>query len=493
MLFRKLRFVGFMAIVAMTAMLLSACRPAEQPKPAGQPKPQAPTVQEADVVIVGGGGAGLAAAVTAADEGAKVILIEKMPMLGGNTIRAGGAYNAVDPERQKKQNIEDSIEKHYQQTLDAGDRKGNPELVRILVENALDGLHWLESLGMKFKPEVYTVLGGLWPRAHSPVDPAGTGYISTLKKAAEAGGVKILLETRGKELQVENGRVVGVVAVDASGKEQIFRARRGVILATGGFGANPEMRQKYNPSLGPNIPTTNHPGATGDGIVMAEKVGANLVGMEYIQLLPTCDPENGALTGWVPGSAEQMVFVNKEGKRFVAEDERRDVMTQALFKQPDALMYVIVDSAAVPKDGVTSFGEKVDDLVAKGKVFKANSIEELANKIGVPAKNLVETIKKYNAGVDKKKDEFGKKLLAKIEKPPFYASPRKPAVHHTMGGVQIDTKARVIGKDGKPIPGLYAAGEVTGGIHGTNRVGGNALADVIVFGRIAGKSAARGE
>ncbi|MCG0276190.1 MAG: flavocytochrome c [Thermosediminibacteraceae bacterium] len=459
-----------------------------------QEKPQS-KVEETDVVVIGAGGAGLAAAVSAAENGAKVIVLEKMPMVGGNTIRSGGAYNAVDPERQKKQGIEDSIEKHFQQTLEGGDYKAKPELVRVLVENALDGLHWLESMGMKFKDEVYTVLGALWPRSHSPADnDAGFSYIETLRKAAEEKGVKILVETKAEELIMENGRVVGVKATNAEGEELIFKARKGVVLATGGFAANVEMRMKYNENLGPEIPTTNHPGATGDGIVMAEKVGANLIGMEYIQLLPMGDPEDGSLTGWLAPGVEQMIFVNKEGKRFVAEDARRDVMTNALFKQPDALMYVISDHKSFPK-GKTSFNEDPNDLIAKGKVIKADTIEELARKINVPPENLKATVEKYNKAVEQNKDEeFGKKLLGfKIDTPPFYASARKPTVHHTMGGVEIDTKARVIGKDGKPIPGLYAAGEVTGGIHGANRLGGNALADVIVFGRIAGESAAKGE
>ena len=212
--------------------------------------------------------------------------------------------------------------------------------------------------------------------------------------------------------------------------------------------------------------------------------------MEYIQLLPTGDPETGSLAGWLAPGVDQMIYVNKEGKRFVAEDERRDVMTNALFEQTDALMYVVSDANSVWE--VTSFGETEEQLVEMGKVLKADTLEELAEKINVPADALVETVARYNEAVENDHDpDFGKKLLGhKIETPPFYASPRVPTVHHTMGGVKIDTLARVISKDGNPIPGLYAAGEVTGGIHGTNRLGGNAIADIIVFGRIAGESAA---
>ncbi|HHW92333.1 MAG TPA: flavocytochrome c [Firmicutes bacterium] len=482
--YRKKWRVLLLVLALVMVLALTGC---QQP---GEPAGVEAEVVETDVVVIGGGGAGLAAAVTAGEHGAEVILLEKMPMLGGNTLRSGCAYNAVDPERQSKQGIEDSIDLHFQHTYEGGDKKGDPELIRILVENALDGLHWLESLGCEFKDEVYTVLGALWPRSHTNVEPLGTGYISALENGAKEQGVEIYLETKAEELLLEDGRITGVRAVDSDGKELIFKARKGVVLATGGFAANVEMRSQYNPKLGPEIPTTNHPGATGDGILMAEQVGAEFVGMEYIQLLPTGDPENGSLAGWLAPGVDQMIYVNKEGKRFVAEDERRDVMTNALFEQTDAWMYVVSDAKSVWE--VTSFGETEEQLVEMGKVLKADTLEELAEKIDVPADALVETVARYNEAVENNHDpDFGKELLGyKIDEPPFYASPRVPTVHHTMGGVKIDTEAKVIGKDGNPIPGLYAAGEVTGGIHGTNRLGGNAIADIIVFGRIAGESAA---
>ncbi|MGE5552491.1 MAG: flavocytochrome c [Betaproteobacteria bacterium] len=449
----------------------------------------------ADVIVVGGGGAGLAAAVEAAGNGASVILLEKMPMLGGNTIRSGGGYNCVDPDRQTPQGIKDSIEWHYYQTLKGGDYEGDPALVATLVENAPDGLHWLESLGLKFRPEVMTITGALWPRSHVTYDPAGTGFIAYLKKAADARSVKILLNTRATHLLTSGRRVIGVEAVTKDGKAVEFRANKGVVLATGGFSANVEMRMKYNPKLTAAIGTTNHPGATGDGYVMAQEIGADLVGMKWIQLLPLGTPGTGALENWVEAGADEMIFVNKLGKRFVREDARRDDLTAALFAQPDSLMYVVVDSQCTTAvKGANNWGQKPNDLVAKGYAFTADTIEELAKKMGVPVDALVKTVKDYNSYLEAKKDaEFGKTLMrVKLEKPPFYASPRVPTVHHTMGGVKINTNAQVIGVDGAIIPGLYAAGEVTGGVHGTNRLGGNALADVIVFGRIAGRNAAKG-
>ncbi|GAB6087541.1 flavocytochrome c [Alkaliphilus crotonatoxidans] len=448
-----------------------------------------------DVVVIGGGGAGLAAAVSAHQNGAEVILIEKMPRLGGNTILSGGAYNAVDPDRQKAQGIEDSVDKHYTQTYEGGDKLGNPELIETFVENAYPALQWLEELGMKFKDEVFTVLGALWPRSHKPVDPLGTGFINTYVNYIEANeGVEILLDTEATELIIEDGRVVGVKANGLNG-EVVLKANNGVVMAAGGFGANVAMRDQYNknwPSL-TNIKTTNHPGATGDGLVMAEKAGASLIGLENIQLLPMGDPQTGSLSGNIEQGVENRIFVNKAGKRFVDEGARRDVMTSALFQQEDALMWVILDKHSYPTgDTKNNFNETIDELIEQGRAFKGDTLEELAEQIGVNPDNLVKAVEEFNQAVETGgPDAFGRTLFAdKIDTAPFYAGARKPTVHHTMGGIEINTSAQVLDTNGKVIPGLYAAGEVTGGIHGSNRLGGNALADITVFGRIAGESAA---
>lgn len=443
-----------------------------------------------DVVVIGGGNAGLAAATEASAAGAKVVLLEKMSFLGGNTIRSGGAYNAADPERQSKQGIEDSTQKHYEQTLAGGDNAGDPALVRVFAEGAPEGLRWLEGMGMKFDEKVFTVLGALWPRSHAPLAPTGTGFINTLKGAAEKNGVQMLLNTTAVQLVKEKGRITAVVAADKSGVRTRYEAKMGVVLATGGFAANKELRMKYDSRITPNLGTTNHPGATGDGIVLAEKAGAQLVGMEYIQLLPLGDPKTGALDGWVGFNVEDYIYINKDGKRFVSEAERRDVMTQALIRQTDQFMYIVCDAHSMPTPQTkNSFNQTAEQLVKAGSAFSADTIEELAVKIGVDPAAFRKTVDEYNAGVESKNDPFGKKLLGnKLDKAPFYASPRVPTVHHTMGGVKITVDAQVVGLDGKVIPGLYAAGEVTGGIHGTNRLGGNALADTIVFGRIAGKN-----
>jgi flavocytochrome c len=454
--------------------------------------------ESADVVVIGAGGAGLAAGISASQNGARVIILEKMPRAGGNTIISGAAYNAVDPERQKPQGIEDSVDLHFTQTYEGGDKIGNPELIRTLVEGALPALQWMESLSMEFTPDVFTVLGGLWPRAHRPVKPLGTGYIEADLSYIEAHGdrLSILYDTRATELIVKDGRVTGVKA-SGQDKDYEFTAFKGVVIATGGFGANKDLRQKYNtqwPDL-TNAGTTNHPGATGDGLIMAEAVGANFVGMDYVQLLPMGDPQTGSLSGNIEQAVEDRFFVNKDGNRFVDEGARRDVMTLALFQQRDAFMWVICDKHSYPTPQVkNNFNESIEELIQQGRAFGANTIEELAAKIGVPPANLKAAVDEFNAGVDAGQDKWGRTLFKiKIDSPPYYAGARIPTVHHTMGGIQINKDTQVIDKNGQIIPGLYAAGEVTGGIHGSNRLGGNALADIHVFGRIAGASAAAGK
>lgn len=494
----------------------------------------------ADVIIIGGGGAGLAAAVSAHQNGAKVIVVEKMSRLGGNTMISGSAYNAADPNRQsaitmtapEKQTVEniiagtyeDALVKTWQETLKkewteylasgkttlfdspslhklqtylGGDKKGTPELIDVFADNAYPAVEWLESLGMEFKDYVFTVLGGLWNRAHKPVKPLGTGFMETYENYLEKNkaDIEVILDTTAKEFIVKDGAVVGVACEGKNGKVTL-NATKGVVLATGGFGANVEMRNEYNTELWPdltNVKTTNHTGATGDGIIMAEAVNAKLAGMQYIQLLPMGDPVTGSLSGNIEQGVQNRIFVNKEGVRFVDEGARRDTMTKALMEQTDSYMWVIVDKNSYPTgDTKNNFNESIDDLVAAGRAFKADTLEDLAKQIGVDPVAFVKSVEDFNKAVDGTvKDEFGRTLFdKKLDTAPFYAGARVPTVHHTMGGVSINADAQVIDANGNVIKGLYAAGEVTGGIHGTNRLGGNALADINVFGKIAGKNAA---
>ena len=452
---------------------------------------------ETDVVIVGGGGAGLSAAVSAHQNGADVIVLEKMPKVGGSTLISGSAFNAVAPDRQEAQNIEDSIELHYTQTLEGGDNEANPELVRTLVENAYPTLQWLENdLGIEFKDDIIQVVGSLHQRGFEPVEPLGTGYINGYTKYLDANNVDIILDTKVDTIIMEDGVAVGVSGLKPNGQQVTVKANNGVIVATGGFAASVEMREKYNtlwPSL-KNQPTTNHPGATGDGMIMAEEAGAELIDMEFIQLHPMGDPETGSLnTNPLSGSVKNTIYVNAEGERFTAEDGRRDSICKAALEQTDGMFWAVMDKSTYPNENEhkSNFDSTMEELIASGHAVKGETIEELAQKMGVPEDALVKTVNEFNASVEAGTDEFGRELFENpLNNGPFYAGSRKPTVHHTMGGIKINSSAEVVDTNGSIIPHLYAAGEVTGGIHGTNRLGGNALADINVFGKIAGQSAA---
>ncbi|MPW25482.1 flavocytochrome c [Alkalibaculum sp. M08DMB] len=503
-----------------------------------------------DVVVVGGGGAGFAAAVSAAENGASVILIEKSIAIGGNTLRSGGGYNTNNPELQSTMEITDSLLDELKGYLDADpkdygdfaptlevlqnqikeyiesgdthlfdspelhaihtyiggkrtDLEGNEivgdyDLVTTYTNNTLPAMKWLEGNGVEMRDDVGTILGALWPRSHGGVKPLGTAFIDPLAEKAVELGTEIMLETKGEELIVEDGVVVGIKATKTDGTSVTLMANKGVVMATGGFGENGEMRQEYNtywPTMPLTMKSTNTPDATGDGIVMGREIGAKLVGMEFIQLMPSSHPETGSLAGGVWGSAEDQVFVNKDGKRFVNEYSGRDTLASAILKQEDQLAYIICDekTAGLSPEGKNVWGDSIEDLLGNKSVYKADTLEELAIQLGMDESALVDEINKYNGYIEKgedpefKKSNFGSKILTG----PFYATPRSPSVHHTMGGLSIDTSARVINEDGKIIPGFYAAGEVTGGIHGGNRLGGNAISDIITFGKIAGESAAK--
>ncbi|QQO08573.1 flavocytochrome c [Breznakiella homolactica] len=503
--------------------------------------------EKADVIIIGGGGAGMSAAVAAAENGASVIVIEKTAILGGNTILAGGGYNAVDLDREHLQKITaaqiksvqdllakptlnplhtqlrdilkadfdaylasgetylfDSEELHALQTYDAGDYLGNLELIYKLAEESPVTMNQLADMGLVWKDFTLTYVGALWPRSHEARDyKSGIGFIEIYSKVINANNypVEILREVKADEFIMKGNRVVGVKATGADGTPYEFTANKGVILASGGFGANVEMREKYNTqwaTLDASIKTSNSPAITGDGIVMAQNIGANVIDMNLIQLLPTCDPQTGAASGYV-GQATAM-FINKNGVRFVNELERRDNLVKAALEQPGSMFYLITNEKNnyLDAQGVNKFGQHVDDLIAQGKVFKADTIEELARKIGVPPQALASSVEKFNQASRTNVDpEFGRNSFADnillTAGGPYYAIPRQPAVHHTMGGVQIDTDTHVLKADGTIIPGLYAAGEVTGGIHGGNRIGANAVPDALTYGRIAGVNVSQGK
>lgn len=438
---------------------------------------------DVDVAIIGAGGAGLSAAVEAAKSGASVIVLEKMPMVGGNTVRAVGGINAAGTRFQAAKGIKDSPELFYQDTMKGGKNLNDPSLVRTLANKAAESVEWLISMGADLSD--VTISGGASvPRTHRPADgsPVGVTVVKTLSSEAQRLGIKILLNTQATEITTDaNGKVTGVKAIQ-KGSIPVTVKAKAVVLATGGFGANQDMVTKYRPEL-KGFSTTNHPGATGDGLVMAEKLGAAFVDLDQIQTHPTVIPGTGILvTEAVRGDGA--ILVNRQGQRFINELETRDVVSAAVLKQPGKTAFLIFDQGL--RSGLKAIEEFANYLVS------ADSIEELGNKLGIDGKTLAATVASYNKSVAAGKDEaFGRKNLPReIKEGPFYAVEVTPAVHHTMGGVKVNTSAQVISKNGQPIPGLYAAGEVTGGVHGANRLGGNAVADIVTFGRIAGQNAA---
>ncbi|MCG4581087.1 flavocytochrome c [Clostridium cochlearium] len=449
-----------------------------------------------DVIVVGAGGAGLCAAIEAKEAGADVIVLEKMPMAGGNTLISGAEYAAPNNWIQEKEGIKDSVEQFTQDMIKGGDAKNNPELVKVVAENALDGAKWLrDEVGVRWEDNLMFFGGHSVKRSLVPVGASGKEIINKQLAKVKSLKIPVLYETPATELITdEKGKVVGVKA-ESEDKKYTFKTNKAVVLTTGGFGSNLEMRMKYNPEIDEKVLSTNTVGSTGDGIIMAEKVGAALDGMQYIQTYPICDPLTGTLLYF--GDARMYghtIMVNKEGKRFVEELDRRDVISMAIKKQTGSVCYQLLDQRGLDDSNlVEPHAAEIEYLYKNKLLVKADTIEEAAKFFDIDAKELKATVERYNGYVKAGKDEeFNKRSMPfPIEKGPFYILKAAPAVHHTMGGVKINTNAQVLNKEGKVIEGLYAAGEVTGGIHGTNRLGSNALADITVFGRIAGKNAAK--
>lgn len=497
--------------------------------------------EKTDVVVVGAGGAGLSAAVAAAKRGLNVIVVEKTHFSGGNTSVSGGCFNAADPEDQKpikmtegqKQSIDklleekiqnplqkklvtqvkqqweaykksgsdslfDSPELHALQSWKAGDYKANLALVYKLTKEAPTIQKTLSEMGLTWQKQPTQFVGALWPRSHRASNyKSGVGYIDTYRDLIKAHKlpVSFMMSTPAESLIEKDGKVIGIKAKGPDGKDYSIYASKGVILTTGGFGANVKMRNEYDEiwdkKLDAKVKTTNMPAITGDGINMALKAGAAVKDMGYIQLLPTTDPATGSTNHKIVESTN--IYVNKLGNRFVNEQGRRDVLAKAALAQPDHVFYVIGTEQTLLKDkeGRGPYGIMIADLLKQKKAFKADTLEGLAKELGMNPENLKRTVEKWNEFCKTQKgDEFGRMSCEegnKLPKGPYYASVMTPSVHHTMGGLVIDEDTRVLNKAGKPIPGLYAAGEITGGIHGTNRVGCNAVPDALIYGTISGQ------
>ncbi|WP_039661402.1 MULTISPECIES: flavocytochrome c [Pantoea] len=446
--------------------------------------PNAP--QNYDVVIVGSGGAGLAAAIQAHDEGARVVIIEKMPTIGGNTIKASVGMNAAETRFQKLKGIEDSKELFYEETLKGGQFKNNPVLLREFVDLAPEAIEWLADKGIELND--ITITGGMSiDRTHRPADRSAVGgfLISGLVKNINSRNIEVLLETSVAEILYENGAVAGVKVVDEYNDSRILNAKS-VIVATGGFSANRELVVKYRPELDGFV-TTNHKGATGSGITMLEKIGAGTVDMGEIQIHPTVEQTTSYLVSEsIRGGGA--ILVSQAGERFYNEMETRDKVSAQIIALPEKSAWIVFD------EQVRMNNKAADEYIAKGFVISAPTVAELAVKLNMSEHHTLEaTLARYNNFVIMQKDEdFGRQTALRhpLSEAPFYAIRVAPGVHHTMGGVTIDTTTAVLDSQKQVINGAWACGEVVGGIHGANRIGGNAVADIIIFGILAGGNAA---
>ena len=442
------------------------------------------TSKSADIVVIGAGGAGMTAAIQAAQDGAtNVVIIEKTAMAGGNTTRATGGLNASETTFQDRDAIEDSNQLFIDDTMKGGKNINDLSLVTYMAENSAEALYWVNDLGADL------TVGGLFggasvKRIHRPSDTSAVGpvLVKTLMSQIEKLNIPVLYNTKADEILTdENGAVSGVKVTDENGTYTINC--KAVVVATGGFGANSEMVEKYNPSL-TGFGTTNVAAATGDGIAMGTAIGAATVDMEQIQTHPTVHPETQTMyTEAVRGNGA--ILVNKEGARFTNEMGTRDVVSAAILEQTDGQAWLVFDHA------VRTSLKAIEGYIKAGIVTEAATIEELATAIGADPATLSATMTKFADDVTNgNADEFGREgLELPLTEGNFYACLVAPAIHHTMGGLKINTAGEVLNEEGNAIAGLFAAGEVTGGVHGANRLGGNAVTDIVVFGRTAGTSA----
>lgn len=492
--------------------------------------------KDTDVVVIGAGGAGMTAAIAAADAGKDVIILESQSVAGGNSVRSTGGMNAAKTKYQDENEFGeasgvektlksaeayadneaisalaetvkeqwtayqadpegyfDSVELMELDTMIGGKGINDPELVKTLAENSADAIDWLGSIGADLT-SVGAFGGASVKRIHRPVNEegqtisVGSYVVPILEKTVTDRGAEIIYEATATEILMKDGKAAGVAAEGAAGNKITIHADA-VIVATGGFGANNEMVREQNESLDGYV-TTNAAGAQGQGIVMAtaEGIDAATVDMDQIQLHPTVhvdDKGNAALiTEGLRGDGA--ILVNQEGKRFTDEVGTRDAVSAAENSQTGGYAWLIVDQKMADASAV------IQGYIDKGYAFTGKTYEELAEQIETDPAVFAETMETWNKAVDAKSDpEFNRTSFAeKLDTAPYYAIKVQPGIHHTMGGLKINASAEVLNTSGEVIPGLFAAGEVTGGIHGNNRLGGNAVADFVVYGRIAGQSAA---
>ena len=443
-----------------------------------------------DIAIIGAGGAGLSAAVAAAesDSSLKIVVLEKQGIIGGNTNYSTGGINAAETDIQKGLGIEDSKQLFYDDIMRGGKYENIPSLVRNFVEHAPGTISWLTGLGADLS-DVGLMGGSSVKRTHRPKGGTAIGphLMKVLRAATSSKNIEIRTSNKVTGLLSNaSGSVTGVRVQNADGSNYLLTAKA-VIIATGGFGANLDMVTSLQPSL-KGFATLNHPGATGDAFSWVTAIGGATIQMANIQIHPTAEATNHILiTEAVRGNGA--ILVNCEGKRFCNEMGTRDVVSAAILAQTDGKAFLIFDQ------GVRQSLASIETYANQHLLNEGATVAELANAVGIPANALTETLNRYNAlqeaGVD---EDFGRsatEMTASLRTAPYYAVCVTPAIHHTMGGLSVNTETQVLRTDGTPIQGLYAAGEVTGGLHGANRLGGNGVADIVVNGRLAGMTVSK--
>ena len=462
-----------------------------------------PWDDQTDVVVVGSGFAGLAAAIEARTAGSKVLVIEKMKGYGGNSTISDGVMAAAGTDLQKKAGITDSPDLLADDMLRAGLHLNQAELVRTVAERSVEAFRWtIDFLGMTYQNRIDQFGGHSVPRCYTPLRRSGSQYIRPM--LGKAGALEVAVRTRTcleRLIQDDAGRVHGVMvrregsqAESGASRRQRILARRAVVLATGGFANDIDFRAAQDPRLGPDVGSTNKTVTTAEGLQAAMRIGALPVHLSWIQLGPWACPDE-KMYGVGPDFASYIAFPYgilvdpHTGRRIVNELADRKTRADAILNLGHPCIS-ITDSGAVANSGF-----QIDHCLKRKVVNAFGSLKELAGHFGIPFETLRATVERYNQAFNGGRDaDFGKPILARalpIETPPFFAMRTFPKVHHTMGGVLIDAQARVLDLQRRPIPGLYAAGEVAGGVHGACRLGSCAITDCLVFGRMAGQNAAR--
>lgn len=438
-----------------------------------------------DVIIIGAGGAGMTAALEAKENGMNPVIFEKMSAAGGNTNKASSGMNASETKFQKEQKLEDSNDLFYEETLKGGKNTNDTDLLRYYADHSASAIDWLDSKGIRLNN--LTITGGMSvKRTHRPEDGSAVGQylVNGLVRNVQEQDIPLFVNANVTQITEKDGKV-NSVKVLFNGEEEKTIEAQAVIVASGGYGANMDLIAEVKPEL-KGLVTTNQEGSTGDGIKMIEALGGTTVDMDQIQVHPTVQQEQSYLIGEAV-RGEGSILVSSKGKRFTNELGTRDNVTAAINALPEKSAYLIFDS------GVKSRVKAIEQYANMGFVIEAATIVALANEIGVPADQLQTTLDTWNEGLKKKEDaEFGRTtgIDNDLSSAPYYAIKIAPGIHYTMGGVKINTNTEVLTADGQPIPGLFAAGEVTGGLHGSNRIGGNSVGDIIVFGHQAGIKAA---